>query len=110
MKECSKCHFVLENNDDAAKVSKMLKIKKSNLDNLTYPILVADFNCKKCNKTIHVKWSEINDEFSLTKCPDCNSDLTVSLFLGVMNGFNLKSVCFSCYSEIGRGTIGCFQK
>jgi hypothetical protein len=29
MKECSKCHFVLENNEEAAKVSKMLKIKIS---------------------------------------------------------------------------------
>jgi len=110
MKECPKCHFVLEDNADAEKVAKMLIIRKSNNDNNKYPILVADFKCGKCNKTTHVKWGEINPSFSLTKCPECNSELTVSLFLGCMNGFNLKSVCFSCYHELGNGSIGGFQK
>jgi predicted Zn-ribbon and HTH transcriptional regulator len=110
MKECQKCHFILEDNTDAERVSKMIKIKKSNLDNLTYPILVADFNCNKCKKTVHIKWSDANEEFSLSKCPECNSDLTVSVFLGLMNGFNLKSVCFSCYTELSKGNIGGFQK
>jgi ssDNA-binding Zn-finger/Zn-ribbon topoisomerase 1 len=105
MKECPKCHFVLEDNKEVEKVIKMLKIKKSNSDNLTYPILVADFKCNKCNKIIHVKWSEAIESFNLIKCPDCNNDLTVSLFLGAMNGFNLKSVCFSCYHELGNGNI-----
>lgn len=110
MKECIKCHFILEDNNDPEKVSKMLRIKKSNGDDLKYPLLVADFKCSKCNKTIHVKWSEATEDFILTKCPDCNSDLNVSLFLGIMNGFTLKSVCFSCYTEMGKGNIGGFQK
>jgi hypothetical protein len=110
MKECMKCHFSLEDNNDTEKVCKMLKIKKANNDNLTYPILVADFKCNKCNKIVHIKWSDVNSEFSFTKCSDCNTDLIVSLFLGVMNGFNLKSICFSCYNEICNGNIGGFQK
>lgn len=110
MKECPKCRFVLEDNEEPEKVSKMLKIKKSNNDNNNYPILVADFKCKGCGKIIHVKWSDANENFILEKCPDCSSDLTVSVFLGAMNGFNLKSVCFSCYHELGNGSVGGFQK
>jgi len=110
MKECIKCHFILEDNSDVENVSKMLKIKKSNGDNNAYSILVADYHCLKCKKIIHTKWSDINENFSLTKCPDCSNDLRVSIFLGSMNAFLLKSVCFSCYAEIGNGTIGSFQK
>ncbi|MDD5054336.1 MAG: hypothetical protein PHG04_03080, partial [Candidatus Nanoarchaeia archaeon] len=89
---------------------KMLKIKKSNGDNETYPLLVADYNCPKCKKSIHIKWSDITDDFNLVKCPDCSGDLRVSVFLGSMKGFVLKTVCFSCYSEIGQGNVGGFQK
>ncbi len=110
MKECPKCHFIIEDNDDPLKVSKMLKIGKSGSTNLTYPLLVADFNCKKCNKSIHIKWSNIDENFELIKCPDCGTELKVSLFLGAMNGFNLKSVCFSCFHELGNGSIGGIQK
>jgi DNA-directed RNA polymerase subunit RPC12/RpoP len=110
MKECPKCHFMLEDNNNAQNVVKMLKIKKLNNDNLNYPILVADFKCNKCNKITHIKWGEADENFNLVKCPVCNSDLTVSLFLGAMNCFNLKSVCFSCYTELGSGNIGGFQK
>ncbi|MDD4353086.1 MAG: hypothetical protein PHN56_01375 [Candidatus Nanoarchaeia archaeon] len=105
MKECPKCHFVLEDNNEVMKVSKLLRIKKSNNDDSNYPILVADFICKKCNKTIHIKWSDAVENFELIKCPVCSNDLVVSLFLGAMNGFNLKSVCFSCYHELGSGNI-----
>ena len=110
MKECPKCHFELEDNEEVEKIIKMLKIKKSNNDNSVYPILVADFKCKRCDKIVHIKWSDINDSFILIKCPNCNGELVVSLFLGAMNGFNLKSVCFSCYNQIGTGSIGGFQK
>lgn len=110
MKECPKCLFELDGNDECEKVCKMLRIKKSNNDNLTYPILVADFYCDKCKKTIHIKWNDIKEDFMLVKCPDCERELKASVFLGLMNGFNLKSVCFSCYYELGNGNIGGFKK
>ena len=110
MKECPKCHFVLEDNKEVEKVIKMLKIKKSNSDNLTYPILVADFKCKTCENVIHLKWSDVEKDINVETCEKCKTPLTVSVFLGLMNGFNLKSVCFSCYTEINNGNIGGFQK
>ena len=109
MNSCNKCHFDLINNNQPLTVLKMLKIKKSNNDNCKYPILVADFKCSKCDNIIHVKWQDVNKDLAVEFCNKCESPMTVSIFLGLMNGFNLKSICFSCYNEIGKGNVG-FQK
>ena len=106
---CPFCKFVLVENDEPLTVLKMLRTRKLNGDDKRYPLLVADFVCKKCDKAIHVKWVDLNNDINIMNCPDCNEPLHASVFLGMMSGFSLESYCFNCYKKLKSGDV-MFQK
>ncbi|MBN1923275.1 MAG: hypothetical protein JW791_00770 [Nanoarchaeota archaeon] len=106
---CPMCKFVLVNNDEPLNVLKMLRVRKNNGDDKKYPLLVADFHCPKCEKTMHVKWVDLEKDLNVMNCEACSTPLNATIFLGVMSGFELHSYCFSCYNKLNSGSVG-FQK
>lgn len=106
---CPKCNFKIIKHDDPSLVLRMLRTRKKNGDDKKYPILVADFHCEKCKKTIHAKWMDLDTDLDVRKCSECNESLVATVFLGHMTGFTLETYCFSCYNKLNSGKIG-FQK
>ena len=103
--KCPSCQFVLVDNDKPLDVLKMLRQKKKNGDDRKYSLLVADFYCKKCNNNLHVKWVDLDRDLNVMKCASCSAPLYSSIFLGVMNGFNLQSFCINCYHKLNSGNV-----
>ncbi len=102
---CPSCKFVLIENDEPLNVLKMLRVRKNNGDDKKYPLLIADFHCKKCEHTTHVKWIDLDKDLNVMNCSECGEPLYSTVFLGVMSGFELQSYCFSCYKKLNKGSF-----
>ena len=107
--QCPNCKFILVENPEPLQVLKMLRNRKNNKEDEKYPLLVADFHCRKCENTVHVKWKDWDNDLNVINCSGCGEPLHASVFLGVINGFTLNSYCFSCYSKLKSGDV-IFQK
>lgn len=105
MNKCPKCNFLLVDNENSLNILKMLRTKKREGDDSKYPLLVADFFCKKCDNAMHVKWVDLEKDLNVMKCSDCGNELVTTIFLGVMNGFTLESYCINCYNKLNSGCI-----
>ena len=107
--KCPNCGFIIVENTNPSNVLKILKNHKNKNEDKNYPILVADFYCKKCKNSIHLKWADLDKEVKINKCGKCGEKLCASIFLGLMKGFSLQTFCFKCLKKINSGDFA-FQK
>jgi hypothetical protein len=109
MNSCPKCSYVIVDNNQTLTVLKLLRMRKREGKDKKFPLLVADFYCKKCKNSIHVKWVDLDKDLKVLNCSECGENLYSTVFLGVMNGFMLESYCCNCLSKLNSGSVG-YQK